>query len=113
MGLHSFSNPPSILPIIAWLGALNYGLAFALWCAGGLALLLAAAWPLSRKPGLALLILFSPAVVVCLDAGQNGLFTAALLVGGLRLADRRPILAGVLLGLANFKPQHGLLIPWR
>jgi hypothetical protein len=111
VGLHSFSYPPSLLPLIAWAGALNYGAALAIWSAAGVAALLAAAWPVSRRPGLALLMLVSPAVLICLDDGQNGLFTAALLVGGLRLADRRPILGGLLLGLATFKPQLGLLIP--
>jgi hypothetical protein len=111
IGLHSFSYPPSLFPFIAWAGAAPYGLAFALWCVGGLVVLLAAAWPVSRRPDPALLIALSPAVLVCLDDGQNGLLTAGLLVGGLRLIDRRPILGGVLIGLATFKPQLGLLIP--
>jgi hypothetical protein len=33
------------------------------------------------------------------------------LIGGFRLADRRPILAGVLFGLASVRPQFGLLVP--
>jgi len=44
-------------------------------------------------------------------AGQNGHFTAALLVGGLSLLDRRPVLAGILLGLMAYKPQMGVLLP--
>jgi len=111
VGLHEFSYPPSLFPFIAWTGALDYGWAIALWSLAGAAILLAAAYPISRKPGLALLILLSPAVVVCLDVGQNGLLTAGLLLGGLRLSDRRPLLGGILLGLATFKPQLGLLIP--
>jgi hypothetical protein len=111
LGLQNFSYPPSVLPVVAWTGALPYGVALALWCAGGLALLLAAAWPASRRPALAIGLVLSPAVMACLDDGQNGLITAALIVGGLRLVERRPTLGGVLLGLATFKPQLGLLIP--
>jgi hypothetical protein len=44
-------------------------------------------------------------------AGQNGFLSAALLVGGLRLATSRPFLAGVLFGLLCYKPQLGLLVP--
>ena len=44
--------------------------------------------------------------------GQNGAFTAALLVGGLLAAPKRPILAGVLFGLLTVKPQLGILIPF-
>lgn len=109
--VHSFSYPPSILPLILWLSALPYGVALALWSLVGVAALLAAAWPYSRSPLTAALILLSPAVAVCLDVGQNGLITSALLIGGLRLVDRRPWLGGVLIGLVTFKPQLGLLIP--
>jgi hypothetical protein len=39
-------------------------------------------------------------------------FTAALLVGGLMVLDRHPILAGVLFGILNIKPQLGILLPF-
>ena len=111
LATHSFSYPPSILPLIVWLGALPYGLALDLWSLVGVGSLFAAAWPYSRRPLTALLILASPAVLMCLDVGQNGLITSALLIGGLRLIDKRPWLGGALIGLATFKPQLGLLIP--
>ena len=109
--VHSFSYPPSILPLILWLGTIPYGLALALWSLIGVAALFVAAWPYSRSPLTAALILLSPAVAACLDVGQNGLITSALLIGGLRLLDRRPWLGGALIGLVTFKPQLGLLIP--
>ena len=109
--VHSFSYPPSILPLILWLGALPYGVALALWSLIGVLALYAAVWPYSRSPLTAVLILVSPAVAACVDVGQNGLITAALLIGGLRLVDRRPWFGGVLIGLVTFKPQLGLLIP--
>ena len=38
-------------------------------------------------------------------------WSAPFVIGGCRLAGRRPILAGLLFGLAAVKPQFGLLIP--
>ena len=52
-----------------------------------------------------------PAVFVNIGHGQNGFLTAALLGGALQLLDRRPWLAGVLIGLLAYKPQFGVLIP--
>src|SRR5205085_427699 len=43
--------------------------------------------------------------------GHNGFITAALLGGALLLLDRRPLLAGALLGCLAYKPQFGLLMP--
>jgi Glycosyltransferase family 87 len=52
-----------------------------------------------------------PAVFINIGHGQNGFLTAALLGGALCLLDRRPWLAGVLIGLLAYKPQFGVLIP--
>lgn len=52
-----------------------------------------------------------PAVFINLGHGQNGFLTAALLGGALIALPRRPVLAGVLLGLLAYKPQFGLVIP--
>src|SRR5258706_16321345 len=61
--------------------------------------------------GALLLALAAPAVFVNAVRGQNGTWTAALCGGGLSLLERRPLLAGGLLGLLIYKPQLGLLIP--
>jgi hypothetical protein len=58
-----------------------------------------------------LLALAFPAVFVTIGHGQNGFLTAALFGGALAVVDRRPIVAGVLLGLMVYKPQFGPLIP--
>jgi hypothetical protein len=52
-----------------------------------------------------------PAVFVNIGHGQNGFLTAALLGGALLPLDRRPWLAGVLIGLLAYKPQFGVMIP--
>ncbi len=57
------------------------------------------------------LVLLAPAVTSCLVYGQNGLLTAALLLGGLRLLPARPVLAGIAFALLTYKPQFGVLVP--
>jgi hypothetical protein len=58
-----------------------------------------------------LLALAFPAVFINLGHGHNGFLTAALIAGALTQLDRRPLVAGVLIGLLAYKPQFGLLIP--
>ncbi len=58
-----------------------------------------------------LLALAFPAVLLNVGQGQNGFLTAALLGGALVVLDRRPIFAGILLGLLVYKPQYGLMLP--
>jgi hypothetical protein len=43
---------------------------------------------------------------------QNGYVSASLGLGALALRERRPVLAGILLGLLTVKPQLGLLFPF-
>jgi alpha-1,2-mannosyltransferase len=58
-----------------------------------------------------LLALAYPAVLINIGHGQNGFLTAALLGGALAVLDRRPFIAGILIGLLVYKPQFGLMIP--
>jgi hypothetical protein len=56
-------------------------------------------------------ILLSPAAVFCLISGQSSFVTAAMLLTIFACLDRKPVLAGVLLGLLTLKPHLGLLFP--
>ena len=58
-----------------------------------------------------LITLAFPGVFVNIGHGQNGFLTAALLGGALQLMDRRPWIAGALIGMLAYKPQFGVLIP--
>jgi alpha-1,2-mannosyltransferase len=58
-----------------------------------------------------LAVVTSPAAVWVVLAGQNTFLSVALLYGGLRLLDRSPAVAGVLLGLLSYKPQIWILVP--
>ena len=106
-----WSYPPHVLLFIWPFGLMPYLPAFVLWTLGGFALFLyaAAAGGVERKH--LLFVAVAPAVAVNVFIGQNGFFTAALLIGGLVNLDRRPVLAGVLFGILTIKPQLGLLLP--
>ena len=110
-----FPYPPVFMLLVWPLGLLPLGPAFHLWTALTLAAFVAAAAPRGGKLPAALLsialLLVSPITTASVVAGQSGLLSGALLVGGLRLAERRPWLSGVLLGLLTYKPQLGLLVP--
>jgi hypothetical protein len=58
-----------------------------------------------------LALLASPAALLCIVLGQSSFFIGALLLGGLAVLPRRPVLAGVFFGLLTLKPQMGLLLP--
>jgi alpha-1,2-mannosyltransferase len=58
-----------------------------------------------------LLAIGYPAVFVNLGHGQNGFLSAALLGGALACLERRPLLAGIFIGLLAYKPQLGLMLP--
>jgi hypothetical protein len=116
--MHFWSYPPPGLLLAAPLGLLPYFPGLWAWTLAGLAAL----WPAVRAffrqagaatpvAGCALLTMLSPAVSTNIGLGQNGAFTAALLLGGLSQLERRPWLAGALLGLLVFKPQIALLLP--
>jgi len=52
-----------------------------------------------------------PGALWTITAGQNGFLTATLIGGTLAMLDRRPALAGILLGCLSIKPQYGVLFP--
>lgn len=62
-----------------------------------------------RQAGFAALL--CPAASISVISGQCSFLVVALLAGGSRLLDRRPVLAGVMLGVLNFKPQFFLMVP--
>jgi alpha-1,2-mannosyltransferase len=107
---HYWSYPPHLMLFIWPLGLMPYLPAYLAWCAVGIALyLFACSAAIPRRHMLFLAV--APAVAVCIFFGQNGFYTAALLIGGLLNRERRPVLAGVLFGILTVKPQLGILLP--
>ncbi|MDE2181880.1 MAG: DUF2029 domain-containing protein [Alphaproteobacteria bacterium] len=108
--------PPSYLFLLLPFGLLPFLTAYgAFQLLTAAALFAAIAWradnnePHART--IALLVLLCPAASINAVDGQNAFLSAALLVGGIRLLEERPLLAGAVLGLATFKPQFAVLVP--
>jgi len=105
---HLWSYPPSFLLMAAPLGAFSYPVAFAVWTLAGLLCF----YVVVRGDALRTLAIFgSTASLFCLIGGQISFFMAALTLGALRLIDRKPIVAGLLIALCTIKPQMGFLFP--
>ncbi len=109
--LHTWSYPPPMLFLAVPFGLLPLIPGFVLWGAGSLAVLSGVLRRCRLRPATCLAIVFSPAAIETVLAGQNGAITAAMLEGGLLLVDRRPLLAGLLFGMLTTKPQLGVLLP--
>ncbi len=108
---HFWSYPPPNLFLVLPLGFTPYMAGLALWSVAGLVALGFALRAWTKDPWTWTLLMVAPAAATNVGLGQNGAFTAALLIGGLSLIDRRPLLAGALLGLLIFKPQIAVLLP--
>jgi hypothetical protein len=106
-----YAYPPFFLFYILPLGILPYTIAYLFWALGSVTLYLVASLYKHLRRYAVFLILFAPATITCFATGQTGLLSSALIVGGFGLVTTRPILGGVLFGLASFKPQLGVLIP--
>ncbi|MEZ5787296.1 MAG: glycosyltransferase family 87 protein [Xanthobacteraceae bacterium] len=129
VGFYGWHYPPFFLALAAGLALLPYGAALAIWQGvtfafylGSIALIRRSNMEAARarRPGdlgaraggLWLLAAAAyPAVFINLGHGHNGFLTAALLGTALAILDRRPVLAGLLIGLLAYKPQFGLMIP--
>jgi hypothetical protein len=53
-----------------------------------------------------------PGTIQNILQGQNGFLSAALIGGGLLLLPKRPIYAGILLGMMTYKPHLAILLPF-
>jgi len=103
--------PPFFFAVAFLVASLPYAWGLAIWLAASLAAYLAAMRAILPRPETLLIAAAFPAVFINIGHGQNGFLTAALLGGALHWLDRRPWLAGVLIGLLAYKPQFGVLIP--
>jgi arabinofuranan 3-O-arabinosyltransferase len=110
-GYYPWFYPPTFLFVAALIALLPYVPAFAAWIFLTFAAYVAAVRHIiGHRIGIVLACAF-PGVLSDFVVGQNGFLTAALLGGTLGLMERRPLLAGCLLGLLTYKPQFGILFP--
>jgi len=103
-----FPYPPVYLLLVAPFALLPVWLSLAV---SQLAQFAALAWALRRfAPNRSWLFFFAGAVLAPAAsnnvlAGSNAVLVAALIIGGIASLEKKPLLAGVLLGLVIFKPQ--------
>lgn len=109
---YGWHYPPFFFAVAVLVAAVPYGWGLSIWLAASLAAYLAAMRAILPRPETLLIAAAFPAVFVNIGHGQNGFLTAALLGGSLHLLERRPWLAGVLIGCLAYKPQFGVLIPF-
>jgi glycosyl transferase family 87 len=103
--------PPFFFAIAASTSLLPYAGGLALWVLTSLFAYLAAMRAILPRRETLLVAAAFPAVFVNIGHGQNAFFTAALLGGAMLSIERRPWVAGMLIGLLAYKPQFGVLIP--
>lgn len=108
---HNWSYPPVLLLFLWPLGFFGYLHALILWLVTGFAAYLGAAASFARTWRYLLFVAAAPVLIVNFFSGQNGFFTAALLMLIFRFWDERPRLAGLCLGLMLYKPHLAVLYP--
>jgi alpha-1,2-mannosyltransferase len=108
---YGWHYPPFFFAVAVVVAAFPYAWGLAIWLAASLAAYLAVIRAILARRETLLIAAAFPAVFVNIGHGQNGFLTAALLGGALHLLDRRPWLAGLLIGVLAYKPQFGVLIP--
>lgn len=114
--IRAWSYPPHVLLPLFPLAYLPYETAFVLFLLLSLAFFVAGAdyfrrTDLPEADRLLVFAVLAAYATVNLGAGQNGFLSGALLLFGLSLRGRHPVLAGLAFGLLTIKPQLGLLVP--
>lgn len=110
-GYYGWHYPPFYLFVAAALAMLPYAVAHAGWSAVSFPPFLAAVRASTGSRAGYLLALGAPALVANVLVGQNGFLTAALIGFTLALLEKRPVLAGICLGILTYKPHFGILFP--
>jgi len=110
-GFIAYPYPPVFLLFCLPLGLLPYLLGLPVFLVAtiaaftlGVRRVLPRSWP-------GLMILGCPAVMVNVASTQNGCLSAALFTGAMLTLERRPAVAGALLGAFAYKPHLALCVP--
>lgn len=104
-------SPPHFLLLLMPFSLLPYPWAWALWSALTAIPFALACRAVLPVRGAWIIGLATPGAMLCMAVGQTGLLTSALAATTLVAMERRPVLAGMALGLLTLKPQFGLLFP--
>jgi hypothetical protein len=108
---YGWHYPPFFFVVAFLVAAIPYAWGLVAWQVASFAAYLATLRAILPRRETLLVAAAFPGVFVNIGHGHNGFLTAALLGGALQWLDRRPWLAGVLIGYLAYKPQFGVLIP--
>lgn len=107
----TWQYPPHASLIFSPIGYLPYEIAYALWCALGLAFFTGVLVQTGVRGRWLIAALATIPILIVLNTGQNALFTGGLLLLAVTYAKPKPVLAGVAAALLTVKPQLGFLLP--
>lgn len=108
----NWPNPPTALLPMTPFGILGFFPALSAWFVVSIVALALTVRRTFADVRVLAVLMVSPAALLCLISGQSSFLTTAALIGAFFCWDRRPVLAGVLIGLLTVKPQLGILIPF-
>ena len=103
--------PPTFQLVTLPLSLVPYLPSYLIWASLTLLAFVLVIRKIAPSPRTPWIVLAFPGTYINFLQGQNGFLTAALFGGAILCLEKRPILAGVLIGLLSYKPQLGLLIP--
>jgi multidrug transporter EmrE-like cation transporter len=111
-GVWPFAYPPTFLLFVWPFAQLPLSIAYPLWTGLSAGLFFYAAAHLVRPAWATAVLALTPVVFFSAELGQTSLLIGAATIGAWLMRDNRPVLAGVLLGLAAcVKPQAMILAP--
>jgi hypothetical protein len=110
-GYFGWHYPPMFLAVAATLALFPYVAGYVLWLTATFPAYIVVVRQITGERAGYLLALAFPAVLSNFIVGQNGFLTTGLIGGALLLIERRPVLAGVFVGLLTYKPHLGFLFP--
>jgi hypothetical protein len=97
--------PPTMLMFIAPLALMHYFVALAIWCVAPLVSLMIVVKRYVGHAWAAAAALLFPGTAHSLLTGQNGVLSALIIAAGVLNLERRPVLAGAILGALSYKPH--------
>lgn len=111
-GFYLWNYPSTFLFVATPLALLPYGLAYLVFAGGTMALFLAVVHRFEPSRLALLLVVAMPATFFNFAQGQVTFLAAVLLGCGLLLVEKRPVLAGICIGLLAIKPHIAVLVPF-
>lgn len=102
--------PPPMLMFIAPLALVHYFVALAIWCVVPLITLMIVMKRYVGHAWAAAAVLLFPGTTQSIMTGQNGVLSALIVTAGLINLERRPLLAGAILGTLSYKPHVAVAV---